>query len=147
MDRYQVSESANGPWIELVVTNNPAQALAKARASFDWPIIWVAKMRPIMGVDLLPPSEVFWADTMERMAILYGNTTVDELEPLMSEQTFEYLSTALTGALLDAEVEILAPDVKRAYGADQAVKATDFLEDGPEIQKLKRKPSLKELLG
>ena len=129
MDRYQVAESEHGPWMELVVTNNPRQALAKARASFGWKTVFVALMRPIRGVDLLPSPAVFWSDVSELVAVRYGSSVIDELETSMSMDSFDDVEVALTGMLLDCGVEILVPDKIRWYGPDQEVRAIDFVKD------------------
>lgn len=141
MDRYQVAESDKGPWLELVVTNNPRQALAKARASFGWKTVYVALMRPMRGKDLLPTPEVFWSDVSELVALRYGSTVIDELETSMSMDTLDEVEVALTGMLLDCGVDILVPDIIRWYGPDKEVKATDFLRNRA------HKPTLEELMG
>jgi hypothetical protein len=140
MDRYQVAEKENGPWLELVMTNNPHQALAKARSCFGWPTIWVAKMKILRGRDVLPPPEIFWADIMERASVLYGTEVADELSGKLNEVAFRQIEMVLTGHFLDLNVDILIPDIKHPYGKDQAVKAIHFLEP------TSRKPSLKDLM-
>lgn len=154
MDRYQVAEKETGPWLEMVVTNRPEQALAKARASFNWDTVWVAKMRPIMGEDLLPTPEVFWADVVEEMATKYGSTVADEVSMIANANTYEYVALALTGALLDAEVEILVPMKTWRYKKDEAVKAIHFMGADEAVtrmqerveEKTKPKADLKALL-
>lgn len=140
MDRYQVASTPNGPWVELQVTNNPRHALEVARASFDWSVVWVAKMKPLRGADVLPPPEAFWGEMEERISILYGAGMVEELAGVMNSEGYRLIEVALTGHFLDMEVEALVPDMKHPYGASQSVRANDFI--GEE----KRKPSLKELL-
>ena len=133
MDRYQVAEIEHGPWMELVVTNTPRQALAKARASFGWKTVFVALMRPIRGVDLLPSPAVFWSDVSELVAVRYGSAVIDELETSMAMDSFDDIEMALTGmlpTLMDCGVEILVPDKIRWYGPDQEIRATDFVKEG-----------------
>jgi hypothetical protein len=140
MDRYQVADSPHGPWIELEVTNNPNFALQKAVASFDWKVVWVAKMVPIRGSDILPPQEVLWGEMLERISILNGSDVAEELREILDDTAFQHVEVALTGHLLDREVEVLVPSIKHAYGRLQTVRATDFTGLPA------RKPSLKELL-
>lgn len=136
MDRYQVSEGPNGPWLELEITNVPQAALTKARASFGWKVVWVAKMRPLKGEDLMPDPEMFFAEMMERMADKHGGQVVDQLTDEIGSTIYDIhhtLSHQLTGCLLDAESEVMVPAIKKPYGRDQSVRATDFLPPKPKL--------------
>ena len=141
MDRYQVANSPRGPWLELQVTNNPAQALAYARASFNWTVVWVARMRPIRGSDVLPTPQVMFGEMEEMISEGFGSDMADLLHDVLNAKAYEHIETALTGHLLDEEVDVLVPAIKKPYGKDQAVRAIDFIEEDP-----KHRPSLKELL-
>ena len=44
MERYQVADNPDGPWLELTVCDTPQKALTRARGAFDWKVVWVAKM-------------------------------------------------------------------------------------------------------
>ena len=138
MDRYQVADSPNGPWLELEVTNNPRYALDKARACFGWPVVWVAKMRPIRGRDLLPSQEVMFGEMAEIISDRFGSGMTDQLQQVLNDLAYEHIEVALTGHLLDEEVDVLVPDIKKPYGRDQTIRANDFL---------RQKPKLKELLN
>ncbi len=144
MDRYQVSGSENGPWLELTVTSNPVQALARGRASFDWPIVWVAKMRLIRGVDILPPQEVLFGDLEELVSVRHGSAMADALHQSLNTKAYRRIEAVLTGHLLDEGVTVLVPDIKHRYGKDQAVRPSDFLT--PAEAPAKKKISLKDLL-
>lgn len=146
MDRYQVANSPNGPWMEMVVANSPARALDNAQAMFDWSVVWVAKMKPIRGEDILPPQEVFFGELEERISILYGSAMADSLHGVLTGRAYHLIEMALSGHLLDEEVDLLVPDIKHPYGRDQAVRPNDFKSPGPDDGP-QRKPSLKELLG
>ena len=134
MDRYQVAEKETGPWMELVVTNNPRQALAKARASFGWKTVFVALMRPIRGKDLLPSPQIFWSDVAETVATRFGSQAVDELETLIHYDSYDDVEIALTGILLDAEIDIQVPDIIRWYSKVQEVRPTDFLKEEKKLK-------------
>jgi hypothetical protein len=142
MDRYQIAESPNGPWLELQVTNNPVHALAYARASFaDWRVVWIARMRPIRGSDLLPTPEVMFGEMEEMISDRYGSAMADLLHDALNAEAYRHIETALTGHLLDEEVDVLVPAIKKSYIKDQAVRPTDFIKEDS-----KRRPSLEELL-
>lgn len=137
MDRYQVAASPNGPWLELEITNNPAFALQKARASLGWTVVWVAKMRPLRGEDLMPDPEMMFAEMMERMAEKHGSQVVDQLTDEIGSTFYDIhgkLSHELTGCLLDAESEVMVPAIKKPYGKDQNVRPTDFLPPKPKLE-------------
>ena len=151
MDRFQIAETENGPWLEFVVTNNPAQALAVGQARMDWPVIWGAKMRPVTGEDILPPQELLFGDFEERAAILYGSAFADDLHKVLNTLAWDRLASLLSGHLLDVEVDLMVPDIKRPYRRLQAVRPTDFIRDEegnlPRLAKTKSKPSLKDLMS
>jgi hypothetical protein len=143
MDRYQIAEKPEGPWLELAATSDPVRALAFARASFDWKVVWVAKMRLIEGADILPEREQFWADIKERLAILYGSVLIDELEVMFTTMPFEIMEVALDTSLDAYDIDVLIPEIKRPYGKDQNVRPADFKE----AITPKKKPSLRELMS
>ena len=137
MDRYMVSDSPNGPWLEFAVTNMPHHALQTARGKMDWPVVWVAKMRPITGSDLLPPAEVIQGDIMEKLATTQGTQVVTQLEDEINlSQLYDDLCNAATGHLLDIETDIMVPDIKKPYGSDQNVRHADFLPPKPRLEDL-----------
>lgn len=138
MDRYQIAETENGPWLEMVVTNNPSHALQHARGAFpEWEFIWVAKMRPIKGEDLLPSPEVMFGDMMEQVAQTLGNQVVDQLtDDLLPAYIGKRLVSELTGCLLDAETDVMVPDIKKRYGRDQFVTMADFVRGKPRLEDL-----------
>lgn len=146
MERYQVADSSNGPWLELIETDNPSAelALSKARASFPgWNPVWVAKMRDIEGKDILPSREIFWADIKERLAIEYGNQLVDEMEIVFNTMPFEALEHAISMSIGYCGVDIQVPEIKKPYYGGQIVRRDDFTSNPEEKVKV---PSLKELL-
>lgn len=137
MDRYMVSDNANGPWLEFVVTNNPAQALQTARAKMGWSIVWVAKMRPLHGIDVLGPPEMLWADIMERLTVQHGGSLATQFaEDADMAELYKHACDAVTGHLLDVESELMVPDIKKPYGADQGVRALDFVKPKPKLEDL-----------
>jgi hypothetical protein len=138
MDRYQIAETSNGPWLELVVTNNPAHALQKARASFpDWNFIYVAKMRPIEGKDLLPEPEILIGELTERAITKYGSTTASQLmDEIDIYAMHSELCRAATGSLLDAETDILVPATIKRYGKNEQASAMDFMKAKPRLEDL-----------
>lgn len=144
MDRYQVSGSENGPWFELTVTNNPVQALARGRASFEWPVVWVAKMRLIRGGDILPSKEVLFGDLEEFVSVKHGSAMADALHQSLNAKAYRRIEAVLTGHLVEEGVTVLVPDIKHRYGKDQAVRPHDFsvFAEPP----AKKKISLKDLL-
>lgn len=137
MDRFMISDSETGPWLELQITNNPAHALQLGRGSFNWPVVWVAKMRPIRGEDLMPSEEVFQGEIMERIADHHGGQAADQLN---DEAVFEVMwieaCDAITGHLLDVECDVWVPEIKKPYGKDQGVRVTDFLKPKPKLEEM-----------
>jgi len=137
MDRYMVSDSPNGPWMEFSITNMPHAALTQARAKMSWSVVWVAKMRPIMGEDLMPSAELMRGEIMERLATQHGGQVVTQLEEdIQMETLYIDICDAATGHLLDVETEVMVPEIKKAYGRDQSVRATDFLPPKLKIEDL-----------
>lgn len=137
MDRYMVSDSASGPWLEFVETNNPQHALTTARAKMGWKLIWVAKMRPMDGIDVLGSPEMLWADIMERLTIQHGGSLAAQFaEDADMATLYKHACDAVTGHLLDVESELMVPAIKKPYGADQNVRATDFMNQKPKLEDL-----------
>jgi hypothetical protein len=142
VDRYQVATSPDGPWLELTVTDKPEQALIRAKASFDWPVVWVAKMRPVDALDVLPPQEQFFAEARERLAVLHGSAVCDQFEVLFRNNEFVPMVDAMNDAIRRLP-EVLVPEIKQPYTRDQMVRPNDF---NPNPDRVIR-PSLAELSG
>ena len=137
MDRYMVSDNANGPWLEFTVTNLPQRALEVARSKMDWKIVWVAKMRPIMGIDVLGSPEVVWGDIMERLTVQFGGSLASQFaEDADMAEIYKHACDAVTGYLLDVESELMVPDIKKPYGVGQNTKMTDFMKTKPDLDGL-----------
>lgn len=137
MQRYQVSNSPDGPWLELIETGNPAHALEKARAVMDWKVVWVARMRPLWGSDLLPSAEVLHGEVIERIMTRHGSQIADQLNTEVDwERLYVYLSDTATNHLIDVESECMVPDIKKPYGRDQAVRPNDFDQAKPKLADL-----------
>lgn len=137
MDRYMVSDKASGPWLEFVVTNVPQHALQVARAKMGWNVVWVAKMRPIHGMDVLGSPEVMWGDIMERLTVQHGSSLATQFaEDADMAELYKHVCDAVTGHLLDVESEMMVPDIKKPYGRDQEVRMADFLKPKPKLEDL-----------
>jgi len=127
MDRYQVSDRASGPWLEFVTTDRPQVALDTARNKMGWNIIWVAKMRPLRGNDVLPEAAVFWGETMERLSVLFGNNLASQFAESVDQMDIHHrLAETVTRLLEDNHSDVWVPGIKKAYGLDQNVKPGDF---------------------
>lgn len=126
-DKYMVSNSASGPWLELIATNNPQTALDNARAKMDWKVIWVAKMRPLKGEDIMPEPEMLWGEIMERLVTKHGSTAANSFaEDAKKDKLCKELIDAATKHMRDVESTAMVPAIKRPYGANQNVRKPDF---------------------
>lgn len=138
MDRYQIAERPNGPWLELQVTNNPLHAAQQAWASFpDWDHIYIAKMRPIEGKDLMPEPEMLLGDIAERLITKYGSSVVSILTDEMDiYDLHRELCKAATGSLLDADVDVMVPDIVKRYSKHEQPSLADFVKPKPKLEDL-----------
>ena len=128
MDRYQIAEHPNGPWLELQVTNNPNHALQLARASFpDWDYVYVAKMRPVTGQDILPSEEILHGDIMEGVITKHGSQMADQLhDEIDMSRLWKDLCNATTGHLLDVESGAMVAGQIKRYGKNDSASPYHF---------------------
>jgi len=127
MDNFQISDKPAGPWLQLADYKSAQQALDSARGNFQWPMVWVAKMRRLKAQDLLPPPEHMVGEMLERVSTLHGSNTAD----ILSEHIDGIVSETYNGCQLRMDglhIGVLVPDIKRAYGRDKNVRPADFAE-------------------
>jgi len=154
MDKFQIADKPSGPWLELDEYKTPQQALDSGRASFQWPVVWVAKMRHVDASDVMPPIEQFMGEVSERLATLHGGTVAEQVTEHLNKN-----STVLVDLVWEAvdmilgldDSRVFVPAKKKSYSRDMQVRPMDFglmvhydLADDSDLQG--SKPSLKDLI-
>jgi hypothetical protein len=109
---------------------------------FDWPVIWLAKMRPLKGSDLLSSQQMFVGETLERVHDIFGREAAAALEESGTlVKLHAQLVEAADETFNDMRDRPLVPDVKRPYGKNaRGARADDFVNEAPS------KPSLRSMI-
>lgn len=127
-DKYMFSGSENGPWLDIGDYKTAAHALAAAKASFEWPVAYVAKMKPLGPDDLFPPS--FIGDMIEGVAMKYGSAIADDVMRRVQDNKqamLKWVWEAGYAGLYDSNKEPLwVVDMVHGYKPDENVRPVDF---------------------
>lgn len=132
--KWAVSGSPNGPWLGLSDAEHPQQVLDKARASFDWPVIWVAKMRPLDGSDIVPSPQVLWGDVEEWVVEHFGSSVAEELAGEFDlTDVHTLMEDAVTDYLVQKRIPVWVPSIKQPYSQHQNVRGDHFRKVKPSL--------------
>jgi hypothetical protein len=125
MDRFEISDKPNGPWLALYEYQTPQQALEAGKASFQWPVVYVAKMRKIDPSDVMRRS--FIMDMTEDLTLRHGNALAEDIMNRLLSSTDQIINSVWDAIEKALEGDpIWVADMIHKYDKDQNVRPADF---------------------